>query len=260
MLEARRGAWWDANKIGLSSPPIQTDRGWLMLYHGVRHTPSGCLYRLGLALFDLESQTSACSAATSGSLVRKLTTSATATSTMSYSPAETPWTPMATQSMFITERLIVQSPWLAQAFALCWSGSTRMDNANVGRERRIYEALRRIVQFAFECHHCDLSRVFTIQNRTYQVCFECGRKLITRGSRCIRRSRTFLPTALHSWITDALHRHQSLDAQMHGKTARTERFVAHAARVRFMRHALAIVSVPWRLEPKPVGPNLALKR
>jgi len=25
-----------------------------VLYHGVRHTPSGCLYRLGLALFDLE--------------------------------------------------------------------------------------------------------------------------------------------------------------------------------------------------------------
>jgi predicted GH43/DUF377 family glycosyl hydrolase len=54
MLEARRGAWWDANKIGLSSPPIQTPRGWLMLYHGVRHTPSGCLYRLGLALFDID--------------------------------------------------------------------------------------------------------------------------------------------------------------------------------------------------------------
>jgi predicted GH43/DUF377 family glycosyl hydrolase len=53
MLEARRGAWWDANKIGLASPPIQTDRGWLMLYHGVRQTPSGCLYRLGLALFDM---------------------------------------------------------------------------------------------------------------------------------------------------------------------------------------------------------------
>jgi predicted GH43/DUF377 family glycosyl hydrolase len=54
MLEARRGAWWDANKIGLSPPPIETDRGWLVFYHGVRHTPSGCLYRLGLALFDLE--------------------------------------------------------------------------------------------------------------------------------------------------------------------------------------------------------------
>jgi glycosyl hydrolase family 130 (putative beta-1,4-mannooligosaccharide phosphorylase) len=25
-----------------------------MIYHGVRHTAAGCLYRLGLALFDLE--------------------------------------------------------------------------------------------------------------------------------------------------------------------------------------------------------------
>ncbi len=54
MLTARRGAWWDANKIGLSSPPIETPRGWLALYHGARQTASGCLYRLGLALFDLK--------------------------------------------------------------------------------------------------------------------------------------------------------------------------------------------------------------
>ncbi|MDR3762701.1 MAG: glycosidase [Acidobacteriota bacterium] len=54
MLEARRGAWWDAYKIGLSAPPIETSRGWLVIYHGVRQTGSGCLYRLGLALFDHE--------------------------------------------------------------------------------------------------------------------------------------------------------------------------------------------------------------
>jgi predicted GH43/DUF377 family glycosyl hydrolase len=54
MLPARRGAWWDANKVGLSPPPIETSEGWLMIYHGVRHTAAGCLYRLGLALFDLE--------------------------------------------------------------------------------------------------------------------------------------------------------------------------------------------------------------
>lgn len=54
MLQARRGAWWDANKIGLGPPLIETSEGWLMLYHGVRVTPSGCLYRLGLALFDLK--------------------------------------------------------------------------------------------------------------------------------------------------------------------------------------------------------------
>ncbi|MGB3714585.1 MAG: hypothetical protein WA996_09165 [Candidatus Promineifilaceae bacterium] len=53
MMEARRGAWWDANKIGLSSPPIETDQGWLVIYHGVRQTAAGAIYRLGLALFDL---------------------------------------------------------------------------------------------------------------------------------------------------------------------------------------------------------------
>jgi predicted GH43/DUF377 family glycosyl hydrolase len=54
MLQARRGGWWDANKIGLCSPPIETEKGWLVIYHGVRQTASGSIYRLGLALFDLE--------------------------------------------------------------------------------------------------------------------------------------------------------------------------------------------------------------
>ena len=54
MLEARRGAWWDANKIGLSPPPIETPTGWLVIYHGVRQTAAGSIYRLGLALFDLQ--------------------------------------------------------------------------------------------------------------------------------------------------------------------------------------------------------------
>jgi predicted GH43/DUF377 family glycosyl hydrolase len=53
MLEARLGAWWDANKIGLASPPIETTKGWLVIYHGVRHNAAGSIYRLGLALFDL---------------------------------------------------------------------------------------------------------------------------------------------------------------------------------------------------------------
>jgi predicted GH43/DUF377 family glycosyl hydrolase len=52
MLAARAGGWWDANKIGLSSPPIETSMGWLVIYHGVRLTASGAIYRIGLALFD----------------------------------------------------------------------------------------------------------------------------------------------------------------------------------------------------------------
>ena len=54
LLRARTGGWWDSNKIGLSPPPLWTEEGWLLLYHGVRITAAGCLYRLGLALLDLQ--------------------------------------------------------------------------------------------------------------------------------------------------------------------------------------------------------------
>ena len=53
MLKARKGGWWDANKIGISPPPIETPKGWLVIYHGVRQNAAGCIYRLGVALFDL---------------------------------------------------------------------------------------------------------------------------------------------------------------------------------------------------------------
>lgn len=54
LLYARRGGWWDGGKIGLCAPPLETAEGWLMIYHGVRHTAAGAIYRLGLALLDLE--------------------------------------------------------------------------------------------------------------------------------------------------------------------------------------------------------------
>jgi predicted GH43/DUF377 family glycosyl hydrolase len=57
LLEARAGAWWDANKIGLGPPPLETTEGWLVLYHGVHATSDGPIYRAGLALLDLEDPT-----------------------------------------------------------------------------------------------------------------------------------------------------------------------------------------------------------
>jgi predicted GH43/DUF377 family glycosyl hydrolase len=54
LLPAREGGWWDAHKVGLCPPPLLTERGWLLLYHGVRVTAAGSLYRLGLALLDAE--------------------------------------------------------------------------------------------------------------------------------------------------------------------------------------------------------------
>ncbi len=53
-IAARNGAWWDANKVGLSPPPLETDEGWLIMYHGVRQTASGAIYRIGFALLALD--------------------------------------------------------------------------------------------------------------------------------------------------------------------------------------------------------------
>ena len=53
VMETRPG-YWDSAKIGAGPPPIETEEGWLLIYHGVKRTPGGAIYRLGCALFDLE--------------------------------------------------------------------------------------------------------------------------------------------------------------------------------------------------------------
>ena len=45
---------WDEMKIGPGAPPIKTSRAWLSIYHGVFPTMDGSVYRLGVALHDLE--------------------------------------------------------------------------------------------------------------------------------------------------------------------------------------------------------------
>lgn len=49
-----RSRFWDSFRIGASAPPIRTERGWLELYHGVKMTSSGPVYRLGTAMLDIE--------------------------------------------------------------------------------------------------------------------------------------------------------------------------------------------------------------
>lgn len=45
---------WENDKIGLSTPPLKTDAGWLILYHGVRGFGMGSIYKQGAILIDLE--------------------------------------------------------------------------------------------------------------------------------------------------------------------------------------------------------------
>ena len=42
---------WDSVRIGIAAPPIETKKGWLLLYHGISHHAK---YRLGAALLDLK--------------------------------------------------------------------------------------------------------------------------------------------------------------------------------------------------------------
>jgi len=50
VIEPREGLW-DSKKVGAGAPPIKTEKGWLLFYHGVDEER---VYRLGVALFDLD--------------------------------------------------------------------------------------------------------------------------------------------------------------------------------------------------------------
>jgi predicted GH43/DUF377 family glycosyl hydrolase len=57
VMQPRAGAWWDSGRIGIGPPPLRTEHGWLLVYHGVKQTVTGDLYRVGLALLDLDEPT-----------------------------------------------------------------------------------------------------------------------------------------------------------------------------------------------------------
>ncbi len=48
-----RPRYWDSYRIGASAPPIRTERGWLEVYHGVKMTSGGPVYRIGTVMLDL---------------------------------------------------------------------------------------------------------------------------------------------------------------------------------------------------------------
>lgn len=45
---------WDEMKIGPGATPVRTPEGWLNIFHGVFRTMDGAVYRLGVALHDLD--------------------------------------------------------------------------------------------------------------------------------------------------------------------------------------------------------------
>jgi predicted GH43/DUF377 family glycosyl hydrolase len=54
VLITPRPGMWDSYRVGASVPPIRTEKGWLEIYHGVKMTSTGPIYKIGSALLDLE--------------------------------------------------------------------------------------------------------------------------------------------------------------------------------------------------------------
>jgi predicted GH43/DUF377 family glycosyl hydrolase len=48
---------WDGQHLGVNTPPLKTEYGWLVCYHGVKQYGSNLIYRLGLILLDLNNPT-----------------------------------------------------------------------------------------------------------------------------------------------------------------------------------------------------------
>ena len=49
----RTESWWESLKIGGGAAPIETDKGWLIFYHGVCNTCNGYVYSIGAAILDI---------------------------------------------------------------------------------------------------------------------------------------------------------------------------------------------------------------
>lgn len=45
---------WDNTKIGAGPIPIETDQGWVLIYHGVLNSCNGFVYSMGAALLDID--------------------------------------------------------------------------------------------------------------------------------------------------------------------------------------------------------------
>jgi beta-1,4-mannooligosaccharide/beta-1,4-mannosyl-N-acetylglucosamine phosphorylase len=45
---------WQSTKVGAGPTPIETEEGWLLLYHGVLTSCNGFVYSMGAALLDFE--------------------------------------------------------------------------------------------------------------------------------------------------------------------------------------------------------------
>lgn len=53
LVLARGTRYWESAKLGPGAPPVKTDEGWLIIYHGCRESMNDTAYHAGVLLLDL---------------------------------------------------------------------------------------------------------------------------------------------------------------------------------------------------------------
>ncbi len=56
------GPAWNAVKVGSGPPPVETPRGWLLLYHGAKYYAGSLVYRVGAVILDRKYPNKVCAA------------------------------------------------------------------------------------------------------------------------------------------------------------------------------------------------------
>ncbi len=51
-ISPRGDGYWDAHRIGCAVPPIETDKGWLIVYYGEKDTSAGPIFRMGTIIVE----------------------------------------------------------------------------------------------------------------------------------------------------------------------------------------------------------------
>jgi hypothetical protein len=120
MLAARRGGWWDANKIGLCSPPIETGEG---LAGALSRCPAASI-AWALLFSTLTNQMFACNRATPGCSVLGLRTNEKGMAITSYFHVDKPSGPMEIRFISTTERRMSVWRWQQEVSAHFFRGST----------------------------------------------------------------------------------------------------------------------------------------
>ncbi len=78
-------------------------------------------------------------------------------------------------------------------------------NLSVFAPSEVPDYMQALVSWLFGCHHHHVSRVFTIERRTYQVCFDCGAEFAYSWDRMHRTHLSKLHTAGTEALMDAMY-------------------------------------------------------